>query len=249
MSRIVFHESYIIVMPTYNKAASHKHPAMHLFYSKKGCKIMVDQKEIRGNVILLKSDVRHAVDESSDCDFFLLIEPTGTIAEQLSNKYLIDHNDYSISENMDDIISNINYLSDEDLIKRINHLLLHLGISVEHTAAKDERIRQVISKIISGEWMNNHVSEIADNVFLSESRLAHLFKEEVGISLKSYLLIRRMEHAYKIVNSGGNITKAAMESGFASSSHLAYTCKTLTGISITDVLAGSKRQQIFERKA
>lgn len=33
-----------------------------------------------------------------------------------------------------------------------------------------------------------------------------------------------------------DITWAAQESGFSSSAHLAYTCKKLTGVSITDVL-------------
>jgi AraC-like DNA-binding protein len=67
-----------------------------------------------------------------------------------------------------------------------------------------------------------------------------LFKEEVGISLKSYILIRRMEKAYKFVTAGGKVTQAAMESGFSSSAHLAYSCKTLTGISITEVLKNTK---------
>ena len=52
-----------------------------------------------------------------------------------------------------------------------------------------------------------------------------------------------MEHAYRFVSLGGKITQAAMESGFASSAHLAYTCKTLTGVSISDVLKSSKKDE------
>lgn len=134
-----------------------------------------------------------------------------------------------------------------ELIVREN-VLLNMGVSTENISTRDERIKQIIAQIISGEWLNYSVKEISESVFLSESRLTHLFKEEVGISLKSYILIRRMEHAYRFVSVGGKVTQAAMESGFASSAHLAYTCKTLTGISITDVLKSSKKQQIFERK-
>lgn len=78
--------------------------------------------------------------------------------------------------------------------------------------------------------------EIAARVYLSESRLTHLFKENAGISLKSYLVIRRLEKAYRFITSGGRMTRAAHESGFASSAHLAYTCKKLTGISVSEVL-------------
>ena len=160
MSRIIFQESYIVVLPSFSKTATHKHAFMHLFVGINGCKIKVEKKELQSNIIMLDSNAKHAVEDGTDCDFFLLIDPTSAIAEA---------------------------------------------------------------------------------VFLSESRLTHLFKENVGISLKSYILIRRLEQAYRFVNSGGKVTQAAMESGFASSAHLAYTCKTLTGISITEVLRSTKK--------
>ncbi len=127
-------------------------------------------------------------------------------------------------------------ISDDELIQTVEHMLSELGVNSNKTKAKDERIQQIIANIVLGKWLNYSVKEIAEAVFLSESRLTHLFKEEAGVSLKSYILIRKMERAYKYVSSGGKITQAAQEAGFSSSAHLAYTCKTLTGISITDVL-------------
>lgn len=241
MSRIVFHESYIVVIPTYNRTASHKHPFMHLFLGENGCKIIADKKEIQGNIILLNSNVKHAVNEESNCDFFLLIEPTSAIAEQFLDKYMCDSYYHNITENVEVISKDIINLSDKEVVQIVENVLLNMGVSLECTSTKDVRIEQIISKIISREWINYSVKEIAEAVFLSESRLAHLFKEEVGISLKSYILIRRIEYAYRFVSSGGKVTQAAMESGFASSAHLAYTCKNLTGISITDVLMLSKK--------
>lgn len=241
MSRIIFCQSYIVVMPTYNKTDIHKHPFMHLFFGGNGCKIIAEKKEIQGNIIMLNSNIKHVVNEECSYDFFLLIEPTSNIAEQLTDKYLYDNNYYAITENMEGVAKDIKSLSDEEVIQLIDNVLLNMDISIECTSIKDARIAQVISKIISGEWLNYHVKEIAKSVFLSESRLTHLFKEEVGISLKSYILIRRMEHAYRLVSSGEKVTYAAMESGFASPAHLAYTCKTLTGICMTDVLMNSKK--------
>lgn len=241
MSRIIFDESYITVMPTYNKTDIHKHPFMHLFLGIHGCNIIAENKKIQGNIIILKSNIEHVVNEKCNYDFFLLIEPTSTVAEQLSDKYLYDDNYYAINENIESITKDIKSLSDKEVIQLIDKILLNLDISIESTHARDTRIEQVISKMISGEWLTYHVKDIAKSVFLSESRLTHLFKEEVGISLKSYILIRRMERAYKLVSSGKKITHAAMESGFSSPAHLAYTCKTLMGISITDVLMGSKK--------
>ncbi|MGN0386747.1 MAG: hypothetical protein ACI4EX_12800 [Lachnospiraceae bacterium] len=88
MSRIVFRESYIVVIPSFDKTDMHKHPFMHLFFGKKGCKITVEKKEIQGNIILLDTNVEHIAKEGNGCDFFLLIDSTSTIAEQLCNQYL-----------------------------------------------------------------------------------------------------------------------------------------------------------------
>lgn len=241
MSRIIFQESYIVMIPSFRKTDTHKHPFMHLFFGKNGCKIKTDKKELQNNIILLNSNVKHSVEEGNDCDFFLLIDPTSAIAEKILDKYVCDRPYHDITGNIADVSKDINNLSDKEIVKIVEDMLLDMGVYTDYISTRDERIEKIISKIISGEWLNYSVKEIAKSVFLSESRLTHLFKEEVGISLKSYILIRRMEYAYRFVSAGGKVTQAAMESGFASSAHLAYTCKILTGISITEVLKSSKK--------
>lgn len=240
MSRILFQESYIVIVPSFDKTETHKHPFMHLFVGQNECKIKTDKKELQGNIILIDSNVRHAVGDDSNCDFFLLIDPTSAIAEQILDKYIVDGAYHSITLKSANIIKDVNELTDEETIKVVEDILFDMGISTDNVLIRDERIEQIISRIISGEWIDYSVKKIAEMVFLSESRLTHLFKEQVGISLKSYILIRRMEKAYKFVTAGGKVTLAAMESGFASSAHLAYSCKTLTGISITEVLRNTK---------
>ena len=240
MSRILFQESYIVIVPSFEKTATHKHPFMHLFFGQNECKIKTDKIELQGNIILIDSNIRHAVGDDSNCNFFLLIDPTSAIAEKILDKYIVEGFDHSITLTSANAIKDVNELTDEETIKVVEDILFDMGISTDNIHVRDERIEQIISKIISGEWIDYSVKEIAEKVFLSESRLTHLFKEEVGISLKSYILIRRMEEAYKFVATGGKVTQAAMESGFSSSAHLAYSCKTLTGISITEVLKNTK---------
>lgn len=240
MSRLVFQESYIVVIPSFDKTDMHKHPFMHLFFGRNSCKITAEKNEIQGNIILLDSNVKHIVKEGNGCDFFLLIDPTSTIAEQLCDQYLQNSFYYNITGNIENVPRDFYNLSDKEVAKAIEKILLDIGVSIKNVHKKDSRVEQVISNIISGDWLNYSVKKIAESAFLSESRLTHLFKEEVGISLKSYILIRKMECAYRFVSLGGKITHAAQEGGFASSAHLAYTCKTLTGVSITEVLKSEK---------
>ena len=50
MSRIFFQKSYIAIFPSYKKNDTHKHPFLHLFFGKNGCNIIIDGKEIEGNI-------------------------------------------------------------------------------------------------------------------------------------------------------------------------------------------------------
>ena len=58
----------------------------------------------------------------------------------------------------------------------------------------------------------------------------------VGVSLMSYIQLIQLEYVYKEVMQGKSITEAALEGGFSSSSHFAYVCKKITGISISKVM-------------
>lgn len=236
MSRIIFQKSYITILPSFKKADTHKHPLLHMFFGKDNCKIMVNDTVVEGPVLLLNSNVKHTAKAGNGCTFFLLIDPTSVIAEQLLNQYLQKRAYMVFPSPRVPIPDNLSELPDETIISIIQDIFSTLGITSNQWNPMEKRIEQVIEHIISGEWLDYSIREIAKEVYLSESRLTHLFKEEAGISLKSYLLIRKMERSYKFAVSGGKITRAAQEGGFASSAHLAYTCKKLTGVSITDVL-------------
>lgn len=241
MSRIIFQESYIVIIPSYGKTEMHKHPMQHLFFGEYSCNVSADGKEIQGNIIFLDSNVKHVVEEGNGCDFFILIDPTSIIAEQLRERF---GNNSFCAENFHRPVNQHEKLADlqeDEVIYAAESVLLALGVNRNQTSSKDARIEQVVSNLISGEWLNYSVKKISRAAYLSESRLTHLFKEQTGVSLKSYILMRKMERAYKFVNSGGKITQAAQEAGFSSSAHLAYTCKMLTGISISDVLRSIRK--------
>lgn len=240
MSRIIFQKSYIVVLPSFPSTAAHWHPFLHLFWSDAGCRIDMDRQSLQGNFLMIGPNVQHAVPTGSGIKFFLLIDPTSHLAEEIQKGYLDESACCGMQQTIPDTADDLNSLTDAQIIQHVEGVLAQLGLSSEPGSITDERIGQVIEHIISGEWLDYSVRGIAAKVYLSESRLTHLFKENAGISLKSYLVIRKLERAYRFITSGGKMTRAAHESGFASSAHLAYTCKKLTGISISDVLKDRK---------
>jgi AraC-like DNA-binding protein len=78
--------------------------------------------------------------------------------------------------------------------------------------------------------------ELAAAAGLSESRFLHLFREELGTTLRRYRLWARLTHAGAAIAAGDNLTAAAMKAGFASPSHLADRFKTTFGLSASQLL-------------
>lgn len=80
-------------------------------------------------------------------------------------------------------------------------------------------------------------AELAASAGVSESRFLHLFRQEIGSSLRRYRLWCRLMRAGAEIAAGQNLTTAAAEAGFASPSHLADRFKTTFGLSATQLMA------------
>ena len=96
-------------------------------------------------------------------------------------------------------------------------------------AAAARRIRQDPATTVSS-------CELAAEAGLSESRFLHLFRDELGTSLRRYRIWVRLVHAGTAIGAGATMTEAAMKSGFASPSHLADRFKTTFGLSASQLL-------------
>ena len=96
-------------------------------------------------------------------------------------------------------------------------------------AAAAHRIRTDPATAVSSQ-------ELASEAGLSESRFLHLFRDELGTSLRRYRIWVRLVHAGTAIAGGANLTEAAMKSGFASPSHLADRFKSTFGLSASRLL-------------
>jgi AraC-like DNA-binding protein len=97
-------------------------------------------------------------------------------------------------------------------------------------AAAARRIREDPSTAVSS-------CELAAEAGLSESRFLHLFRDELGTSVRRYRIWVRLVHAGTAIAAGANMTEAAMKSGFASPSHLSDRFKATFGLSASQLLA------------
>jgi len=73
--------------------------------------------------------------------------------------------------------------------------------------------------------------DLARAAGLSESRLAHLFREEVGLPVRPYVQWLRLQRAADLLSEGASATDAAHGAGFADGAHFSRICKRMFGIS------------------
>ena len=79
------------------------------------------------------------------------------------------------------------------------------------------------------------VSELAAFVGVSSDWLGHMFTEQVGISMKSYLVWAKMQRAALLLQRGQNLTQIAIDTGFADPAHLTRTFRRFCGVSPSSI--------------
>ncbi len=228
MSRIIFENEYVIVVPTFRDVVPHKHIFYHIFF--------LGNEEECDEVLITGSGMVHKMPNLEMCRLFLMIDPTSNLADYLKEYILKDNKPKRFKLKKPLIISEKE--DDEQISLSIkkwleaNNYLCNLS---DRNLTEDYRVVKLIREIRDYKYLDKRIEEIADEYNISESRISHAFKENVGISLKGYLMLARLKYAYKLVMEGKSKTYAALEAGFSNPAHLAYTCKKEMGISITDV--------------
>ncbi|MDV6237165.1 AraC family transcriptional regulator [Leptospira ellisii] len=89
----------------------------------------------------------------------------------------------------------------------------------------DERIKKIAHKIRTELPDSIRMKEIGKDFSISEDRLIRLFKENLGIPLRRYLLWVRILRAVRELQDGKNLTEAAHAAGFSDSAHFTRTFK------------------------
>ena len=94
---------------------------------------------------------------------------------------------------------------------------LTFGTSAAGTEAENkraERLRQITSFVERNLHREISLGEIAARLYVSESSLCHFFRQDMNISLKQYILQKKMIYAKSLLETGTPPTTAAQLCGY-----------------------------------
>lgn len=111
--------------------------------------------------------------------------------------------------------------------------------------ALDVRVVRAIEKIgrFSGEPVT--ADSCAADAGLSASRFLHLFKEETGISFRSFRAWKRARHLLHFANQHLNLAHLAQDIGYPDSTHFSHSIRRFYGLKPRAIFMGSRDLAIY----
>jgi AraC family transcriptional regulator len=102
----------------------------------------------------------------------------------------------------------------------------------------DERVTRVLTAIQASDDLRMSIEDAAAMAFLSPSRFAHLFTQQVGLPFRRYMLWRKLTRAMLAIGKERTIAAAAHASDFADAAHLTRTFYQMFGIPPSVMMRG-----------
>ncbi len=97
---------------------------------------------------------------------------------------------------------------------QINRAVLHEEVIYLPKLHENNKISMIFDYIHQNLKGDLSAEKIADSLFLSKSYLMHLFKEETGETLASYITAKRLSYARELILKGVPVTQACYECGY-----------------------------------
>jgi len=120
----------------------------------------------------------------------------------------------------------------------IRHCVRTLSAGAPPARRIDARVTKVLRQIQQTDDLRVSLDSTAASAFLSPSRFAHLFKQQLGLPFRRYLLWRKLTRAMLVIGREGTATAAAHAAGFADAAHLTRTFSQMFGIPPSVMLRG-----------
>jgi AraC-like DNA-binding protein len=245
--------NYIVIAGNDMETDLHRHHALEICLGVDSpVNVRVNNTEIESDILVIGKNVSHKL-YSGKRKIVILIDAESSAAD-VFNKHLNAEGYYLPPISRDCELEYIagktvsfeaSAIKDSDeLYEQLISRLLKRG---ETPLVRNDYILQALDEIGSLGIKRISAADLAKSIHISESRLLHLFKSSMGISLRRYLLWLRVRSAVLHITQGGSFSDAAYAAGFSDAAHLTRTFKDMFGINLRDLFHYSSIIQFIFR--
>ena len=199
-----------------------------------------DWREARG--IIVRADVEHAFDARGSTGALLLIDPESAEGAWLQAALAEDITIVPDSR-LEPCTAALRAFRERPLEALapgdlIRHCVQALCAGVPPMRRIDPRIARVLQAIRGSNDLRLSLEDAAESVHLSPGRFTHLFKEELGLPFRRYMLWRKVTRAMLAIGRQRSIADAAQEGDFADAAHLTRTFYQMFGMPPSVLMRG-----------
>lgn len=198
---------------------------------------------------IIKDQHLHQLDSCGSIQLFIYLDKDSDYAKKLCQKYLQNQ---SIADLQQSDIRKLSTVFFKKLLVQSDCKALMEGcqtifdqlIGHQRTSSGDERVARAVAFISNAEQRQFKVADVAEHVCLSESRLRHLFKEQVGQPIQNFIMWMKVVDSLNMILQGKQLAQSAIDAGFWDGSHMNRSYKELIGLPPGQVKAFEKQLKI-----
>lgn len=197
-------------------------------------------RESRG--IIVQPDVEHAFDCNGALGVMLFVDPESTEGVWLCSALQQAITDVPDAR-LDSVVAEFKPFVERpddtvDIEGRVRRCVHGLRSGAAPRRRLDNRVTTVLDAIRSSDDLRISLDRAAAMAFLSPSRFAHLFRDQVGLPFSRYMLWRKLTRAMVAITSERTIAAAAHAADFADAAHLTRTFYQMFGMAPSVLMQG-----------
>jgi AraC-like DNA-binding protein len=222
----------------FGDAQFHSHHAIQITVSLAGSLMLAtEERAVSGPALAVAADARHRF-EADGVLVFVFVEPESRAGRAL-HEALFGENPLAelaldkLLPALDPLLATFDAGLEPGRLLHAGEEALAALVPPEDAPLPDPRVRRIIDHAAANLDQPLTLAAASSGVYLSPSRLRHLFVEQTGLAFKTYLLWLRLVRALQVYAEGRNLTEAAHAAGFADSAHFSRAFKRNFGLPAT----------------
>jgi len=222
----------------------HAHHAIQVVVAMDGALAICGQEEHwrEGPGLVVQPDVVHSFDAQGALGAMLFVDPEAIEGRWLRHS-LPEEITIVPAERLAPVVQELRRFAEQPLESMeigvlIRHCVRSLSPGAPPARRLDSRVTTVLNGIRRSDELRISLESAAEMAFLSSTRFAHLFKQQMGLPFRRYVLWRKLTRAMLAIASRGTIADAAHAADFTDAAHLTRTFYQMVGMAPSALMRG-----------